>query len=220
MSDETVGVDSTPDELRAVARTVDVREVDGEVRDEVRLAQTYHHEIEDVWAAVTRADRIGRWFLPVSGDLVDGGRYQLEGNAGGTVLECDPPHAFHVTWEFAGETSWVTVGLEREGTGDASTRLTLTHLLPRAPQWLTYGPGAVGVGWDIALSGLTRHLATGAALSPAQEHAWLASGDGVAFIRHVGRSWGFAHAASGVGVTEADALAAAERTIAAYTGTA
>ena len=32
-------------------------------------------------------ERIPRWFLPVSGDLRLGGRYQLEGNAGGEVLE-------------------------------------------------------------------------------------------------------------------------------------
>jgi hypothetical protein len=33
----------------------------------------------DLWDAVTNADRIPRWFLPVSGDLRLGGHYQLEG---------------------------------------------------------------------------------------------------------------------------------------------
>lgn len=208
----------TPDEARAVARTVDVREVDGALRDEVALAQTYHHDIEDVWAAVTRADRIARWFLPVRGNLADDGRFELEGNASGTVLECEPPHRFRVTWEFGGEVSWVSVGLEREGADDASTRLTLTHRLPRAPQWDVYGPGAVGIGWDLALVGLTRHLATGGAPIVSDGQAWLASPDGVAFIERVGRAWGFAHAASGVGVDEGEAMAAARRSVAAYTG--
>ena len=44
-----------------------------------------------MWDAVTSAERIPRWFLPISGDLRLGGRYQLEGNAGGEVLECAPP---------------------------------------------------------------------------------------------------------------------------------
>jgi uncharacterized protein YndB with AHSA1/START domain len=212
------GLIPVPDEVRAVARTVDVREVDGTPRDEAALAQTFHRDIDDVWEAVTNAHRIGLWFLPVTGDLVDDGHFQLESNAGGRVLECDPPHRFLITWEFGGETSWVTVGLEREGADDASTRFTLTHRLPRAPQWDTYGPAAVGIGWDLALLGLTRYLATGQGISQAEGQAWAASPDGVAFIRHVGRSWGYAHAASGVDVDEEAALAAAERSIAAYVG--
>ena len=44
-----------------------------------------------MWDACTDPERIGRWFLPVSGDLRLGGRYQLEGNAGGEILRCEPP---------------------------------------------------------------------------------------------------------------------------------
>jgi uncharacterized protein YndB with AHSA1/START domain len=213
-----VAPDRVPDEVRAVARTVDVREVDGAPLDEVALAQTFHHDIDDVWEAVTDRHRIARWFLPVTGDLADDGHFSLEGNASGRVLECDPPHRFLITWEFGGETSWVTVGLEREGADDAGTRFTLSHRLPRAPQWDAYGPAAVGIGWDLALLGLTRHLATGQGVAQAEGQAWAASSDGRAFMRHVGRSWGYAHAASGVDVDEGTALAAAERSIAAYTG--
>ena len=40
--------------------------------------RTYPTSQADLWDALTNAERIPRWFLPVSGDLQVGGRYQLE----------------------------------------------------------------------------------------------------------------------------------------------
>ena len=57
----------------------------------VLLGRRYNAPIEDVWDACTDPSRIGRWFLPVTGDLRSGGTYQLEGNAGGEILRCEPP---------------------------------------------------------------------------------------------------------------------------------
>src|SRR5436190_24129593 len=55
----------------------------------IRLRRTLDAPIEDVWDALTTPERIGRWFLPVSGDYRLGGRYQFEGNAGGEILGCE-----------------------------------------------------------------------------------------------------------------------------------
>ena len=46
------------------------------------LERTYETTIVDLWDAITSAERIPRRFLPISGDLRLGGRYQLEGHAG------------------------------------------------------------------------------------------------------------------------------------------
>ena len=71
-------------QINAVQRRVGARTLAaGEARIVV-VSQTYDAAVEDVWDACTSAERIPRWFLPVSGDLKLGGRYQLEGNAGGT----------------------------------------------------------------------------------------------------------------------------------------
>ena len=51
----------------------------GEART-LTITQTYDAPVEDVWDACTNPERIPRWFLPVSGDLRLGGRYQLEGD--------------------------------------------------------------------------------------------------------------------------------------------
>src|SRR5262249_36491654 len=69
------------------------------------VSQAYAATLDDLWDACTNPKRIPRWFLPVSGDLQVGGRYQLEGNASGTVERCDPPNSFAATWEFGGETT-------------------------------------------------------------------------------------------------------------------
>ena len=113
-----------------------------------------------MWDACTNPLRIPRWFLPVSGDLRLGGRYQLEGNAGGTIERCDPPRGFTATWEFGGRVSWIEVRVTAGA--DGRTRLEIEHLAPLdAAGWAEFGPGAVGVGWDMALVGLAIHLSSG-----------------------------------------------------------
>ena len=87
-------------ELEQVGRTVGHGRLSAGDARVVSLSRTYDAPIEDVWDALTSAERISRWFLPISGDLHVGGHYQLEGNAGGEVLACDEPNRFRVTWVF------------------------------------------------------------------------------------------------------------------------
>jgi uncharacterized protein YndB with AHSA1/START domain len=180
--------------------------------------RTYDTTVDDLWDAVTTPERLARWFLPVEGDLKLGGRYQLKGNAGGTITRCERPNALDVTWEFMGGTSWVNVRLAPDG---AKARLTLEHIAPKdgigEEHLKQFGPGAVGIGWDLGLYGLERHLLNPAA--PRDQKwvdAWVASSEGKAFMRASGEAWGEAHAASGENPDEARAKA--QRTIAAYTG--
>jgi len=66
----------------------------------VILRRTYRADIEDVWQACTDPERLSRWFLQVTVAPKVGGHYQLEGNAGGEILRCDPPRLLAVTWVF------------------------------------------------------------------------------------------------------------------------
>ncbi len=86
----------------AVVRTVAKREHDGRPARVVIATASYDTDIDDLWDAITNAQRIPRWFLPVSGELRLGGRYQLQGNAGGVINECVPPRRLALTWEFGG----------------------------------------------------------------------------------------------------------------------
>ncbi len=175
--------------------------------------RTYPTGQADLWDALTNAERIPRWFLPVSGDLEVGGRYQLEGNAGGTIERCDEPDSFAVTWEYGPMLSWLQVTLAPAADG---TILELAHEAHVEPDmWGQFGPGAVGVGWDLALIGLGLHLESGAAVDRAEGEAFPTTPEGVEFTRQAATSW--AEAAIGDGDEPGPAHEAAERTVAFYT---
>lgn len=210
---------------QAVTRTQETRTPESHTSGEGELsvqtiAQTYATTVADLWDAVTNPERLPRWFAPVEGDLKLGGRYQVEGNAGGTIETCEPPHEFRATWEFNEQVSWVAVTIRPDGDG---ARLELQHSAVVDPAnqeqvtfWETYGPGAAGVGWDLAFLGLGQHLAGGAAMDPAQAEAWSTSEEGIAYITACSRAWGEAHVAAGASQEEADAAVA--HTTAFYTG--
>ncbi len=199
--------------LSALERAVSSGEREGEPARAVTLSRCFGATAPDLWDAVTNPERLPRWFAPVSGDLEAGGRYQIEGNAGGVITECERPSHLALTWEFGEDVSWVEVSVADEGAGRA--RLTLTHTMRPSDHWDTYGPGATGVGWELGFLGLALHLADPAA-PKLDEAAFAASGDGRAFIAGSGKGW--ERAAVTAGADPGAARMAAKRTTAAYTG--
>src|SRR3954462_9560923 len=147
-------------EISSVDRRVGTRTLEaGEART-VTVSRVYDTPRDDLWDACTNPERISRWFLPISGDLRPGGRYSFEGNASGTIERCEPPDRIAATWEFGGQVSWVELTLTSEP--DGRTRFVLEHIAHADDDmWAQFGPGAVGVGWDGGLLGLTLHLASG-----------------------------------------------------------
>ena len=199
--------------LAATDRSVSSLERDGQPARAVTLSRTYATTAEDLWDAVTSAERIPRYFAPVSGDFALGGRYQVEGNASGTITACEPLSHYALTWEFGGDTSWVEVRVADEGPGQ--TRITLTHTALLSEHWNTFGPGAVGVAWEMAFLGIALHLANPDTFKPDME-AFVASPDGRAFT--IGSSEGWGRAATSAGEDPDAATEAARRTGAFYTG--
>ena len=201
--------------LSAVERSVSSPEREGRPARTVTLSRIYATTVEDLWDAMTNPERIPRWFLPVSGDLEQGGRYQLEGNAGGRITECEPLSHFALTWEFGDDVSWVKVSVSEDG-GDRA-QITLTHTAYHSEHWDVYGPGATGVGWELGLVGLALHIAQPDDPMP-DEAEFATSPEGRAFIKGSSDGWGRAATASGT--ESATARAAADRTTAFYTGEA
>jgi len=203
-------------QIKAVSRKVEPRTIDTGEAHVVTISQGYDTDPADLWDAVTNIERIPRWFLPISGDLTVGGRYQLEGQAGGTVLTCDPPKNFTATWEYGGNVSWIDVSVGADGPDRA--RLLLEHIIPVDGDdiWREFGPGAVGMGWDSMLLGLALHLRTGEAIDPSSGQQWLGTEEGRRFLTLSGEEWYAAGVA--FGVDPADARAMADRCLAAYSG--
>jgi uncharacterized protein YndB with AHSA1/START domain len=141
-------------QLAAIYREVGLRSVDGGGDGVgVLMRRSYGAAVEDVWDAVTDPERMRRWFMPVSGDLRVGGSFQLEGNASGDILECEPPHRLRVT--FGGPTSIVELRLSPDGD---ETVLELEHTVPLEIAQSVAGALFVGPGWDGAFMGLGLYL--------------------------------------------------------------
>lgn len=111
--------------------------------------------------------------------------------------------------------SWIEVRLTAEEAG--RTRLEIEHIAAAGDRkWAEFGPGAVGIGWDMTIMGLSLHLAGQSVPGPRSFAAWAASGEGKRFMELSGNGWCEAHIGSGE--DEAGARAMAGRTIAFYTG--
>lgn len=202
--------------LGAMTREVRNLERDGKPAKAVIASRVYATDPADLWDALTSPPRLKRWFAPVSGELELGGRFHVENNASGTITACEPNRRIEGTWEFAGAVSWIAITLLPDGDG---TRLELQHIAHIDPHWDMFGPGAVGVGWDLGFMGLARHLAEpDAAVAKEAEEGWFATDEAKAFIRSCSDGWG--EAAIRAGENRDHALAAAEATRKFYTGEA
>jgi uncharacterized protein YndB with AHSA1/START domain len=202
-------------QINAVQRNVGKRTIDTVEAHVLTISQSYDTDQADLWDAVTNIERIPRWLMPISGDLQVGGSYQLEGNANGTILTCDPPKNFTATWEYGGNVSWIDVSVNDDGPDRA--RLVVEHIAHVDDEMSRqFGPGAVGIGWDSMLLGLALHLSTGESVDPAVGQQWLATEDGRRFLTLSGEEWYTANVA--LGTDPATARAAADRCLKAYLG--
>lgn len=195
-----------------VTREVRSGSRDGKPTKSTVARRVYRTDQADLWDVVTNEDRLPRWFAPVTGELRLGGRYQIEGNASGLIEQCDEPSSFALTWEFDGQVSWLQVSLTP---ADDGTTLEIAHEAIIDAFWDEYGPGAGGVGWDMALLGLDTHLDSGAALDPEQAMTFTFTPEGVEFVRVASAGW--VEAAIADGEDPVAANAAGVRTLAFYT---
>lgn len=183
-------------QIGAIDRTVSRRtEDDGSETVSVLARRTYRSDPADLWDALTNPERIPRWFLPVSGQFHEGGSFQLEGNAGGRILECAPPTRLKVT--FGGDDSLVELRLAAAEAG--STTLELEHTVPLAMAQSGAGALWVGPGWDgmflalgLFMDGIVSEDPAAAALSP----------EALAFSGRSVQAWGETVRASGTATTE------------------
>jgi uncharacterized protein YndB with AHSA1/START domain len=203
-------------QINSVDRTVGSRALEaGEART-LTVSRVYDTPPDDLWDACTNPERISRWFLPISGDLRPGGRFEFEGNASGTIERCEPPHSVDATWEYGGQISWVELRFTPEPGG--RTRFALEHIAQVEDEfWDQFGPGAVGVGWDGGVLGLTLYLTSPADLPERDSvEAWQQSDEGRRFTSLSSERW--AEASIAAGTDAAEAHAAAARTTEFYSG--
>lgn len=187
------------DELAAVHRVLGKGSVPAGEAYTVELQRRYDAGIDDVWDAITSAERLRRWLRPVTGDLRLGGTFALEGGEHGEILRCERPRLLKVSWLYGPDadawpgTSEVEVRLTPGPAGDTEFELIHSAVVGE-PSFPIYGPGAAGVGWDLNLLALTRLLASDEIENLAEFDK---SPEGREFSRRSAAAWGQAHLAAG-----------------------
>jgi uncharacterized protein YndB with AHSA1/START domain len=144
---------STPSTPTTPAATGHKEEREG--REFVVFTRTFRAPIDDVWAAVTESDRLGRWIGTWEGDPAEGQvRFQMrfEGDEASSekfqIDVCEPPHRLAITTEMpydgVNPQTWqLRVELaERDGV----TTLTFAQDVPEPEMAHSVGPG-----WDYYL---------------------------------------------------------------------
>jgi uncharacterized protein YndB with AHSA1/START domain len=144
---------------------------------EIVIRKQYPDPVEDVWAAVTESDRLGRWFGTYTGRGRPGGTVEFtvtgEVDAGGevaapvtvTIHECDAPRRLVVDIPEDGARAWrVAVDIEPDGAG---TVLVFTQEVVEG-----MNVADVEAGWRWYLDRL------GACLRDAEMPAWSAYAPG------------------------------------------
>ena len=201
------------DHLSSVKRRVHFTERDRKPAASVSLSRQFDVAPGVLWNAITNREQISEWFSPITGELELNGSYAIEGNAHGVIKVCDPFTYVALTWEFAGDVSWVDLRLINEERTGVFFELDHTSVL--SPHWDQYGAGATGVGWETSYLGLYLHL-----MHPNEakfdEQAFVATDAGKHFVSTSSKAW--AEASILAGADSDSATAAAERTTAFYLG--
>lgn len=134
--------------------------------------------IEDVWQLFANPERLRLWSPdPVTGDFRLGGEFNIEHNASGRILRCEPPRMFRVSWIYEDSYSELEVRLGPVGNG--ATVVEFEHLmgvedLTGAGMSLSDGLVAAGAGWDLSLEYLGGCLRGQFARPPMGEGAFAA----------------------------------------------
>ena len=101
-------------------------------------------------------------------------------------------------------TSWVNLRLAPAG---KKARLTLEHVAHKGgigeEHLKQFGPGAVGIGWELGLLGLGMHVRSKEARDSFNEHVWGASDEGKDFVGKSGEGWIAADIKGGENAAEA-----------------
>ncbi|GGS68421.1 activator of HSP90 ATPase [Planobispora rosea] len=195
-------------QIKTVHREVGIRSIDGTENVAVLLRRDYDAPVREVWEALTDPGHVKRWFYPLGGDLRPGGTFQLEGNAGGRILHCEPHHLLRVT--FGAETSVVELRLSPGGEG--STTLELEHTVPLEMAGSGAGALYVGPGWDGAFLALGLFVAGEVADDPV---AAANSPEAQEFSRQSVKAWTAAIEDSGTAGPD-DIAAAVEASLAQF----
>jgi uncharacterized protein YndB with AHSA1/START domain len=121
----------------------------------VRMEDRYATDIEDLWSALTKPDRLTRWIADVEGDLSVGGTFHARFTSGwegpGRVDVCEPPHRLLLTMDpGTPDETVIEADLRTDG---AHTQLVIEERGIPVPELAAHG-----AGWQAHVEDLGAYL--------------------------------------------------------------
>ncbi len=152
--------------MKTIATT---RKLD-DTRGAVRVEDVYDTDIDDLWEACTKPERLARWIAQVEGDLRPGGvihaTYTSTASGASKIVECDPPR--HLLVASVPESPDQRDDLD----GDSETEIWLTAEGPKT-RLVVEERGLPAdklhfycAGWQAHLEDLATALSTGKPVHP------------------------------------------------------
>jgi len=200
--------------LKTTSRKVKSADRDGIPVKILEVSRSFPGSKASLWEMITTPEKLKKCFMPVSGYLHEGGRFQFEGNAGGTILSCQPHDRITTTWEMHGQESWLEL-LLKDVPGGVSLTLLHTASVPD-DLWTQFGPGAVGIGWELGFAGLEKYVQSNGDFDASAGTGWESSEEGIALVH--GSSQGWADASVDAGTSPEIAQSASLAVVGFYIG--
>ena len=171
---------------------------------------------ERVWAALTEPARLARYFGEVSGELREGGEFQIPMmGVHGLVRRVVEQELLALGWGFEDDASVLELKVSPSADG-AGSRFERRHHVQADDHWQQFGPAATGCGWDGALLGLARHMQQPDTKWTEEMTGFETTTEGREFVTATSELWQEAHLAAGADPQHAHEAAA--RTAAFYRG--
>lgn len=129
----------------------------GDSRGAVRVEDVFDTDIDDLWEACTKPERLARWIAEVSGDLRVGGQFHAcftsEWEGTGRVEACEPPRLLRVLTRETGAVDDHVIEATLTPEGDKTVLVIEERGLP------TEHLAGYGAGWQVHVEDLAAHFA-------------------------------------------------------------
>jgi uncharacterized protein YndB with AHSA1/START domain len=136
----------------------------------VEVKRVVNASIDDVWDAITDADKVSQWWDPGEIDRREGGRVRLGTNTdecGGLPLDgvikvFQPPHVLEFTWHEQYDPAMGLVRFDLVELGPGKTEVTLVNFVPEGDVIFA------AAGWHEITERLQQYMVVRQAIPPAE----------------------------------------------------
>ena len=130
---------------------------------EIIMAMQVPQALDDIWGALVKPAKLARWLAPVTGEMSKGGAVNIGHLARAGVVVCEPKRRLALTWQQGAAQTALDITFSTNGKGKGKYSLITLKVTAKlqdlpAKSWDSYGPAALGMGWEWVMAGLAAYL--------------------------------------------------------------